>query len=661
MTDRAALHESGGDAVHLREEVELLREAVRLLGKGLPGPAVSPPCMRELLDALPLLAFCCDVQGRLHTVNRRFIEISQLREGHEGASLAQALPDATAHELLVLLGRVCEARAPRNAVVPTHAGLFQCVMQPRICHDGTVTRVLCVGHDVSGIMRGNRDLVETLVGASPVATFLLDGRCNVLGANASAASLMLWPDGRCTEGDCFRFLPEGLAVLRRSEVLRSFETGLPREFEDTQDSRMYHHYLRPVPDEDGHVAQLAFYSLDVTAQRQVEQDLRATVRLHATLAEASSRQFDRQSALLDRVFDEVPAGICLFGVDGRVLHVNRAMAEVCGAPEADLVGRDGFTMLHPEDRATAWLRFAADLDDESSDNIQRPLLEYRFLRPDGTVRECQVASAMLRDSSGPLLGMAVVTDVTELRRIKAEAARVGQLATIGELAAGVAHEINSPANAIINCADLIIEDVADHMTVQDIARRIRSEGQRVAAITHNLLAFARDRKPGTELVDIGTVLRDSLALTAAQMRAEGIDVQVRYPAAELHVLGRARELQQVFLNLVSNARHALNDLPPHAEDRKRLCIEARLVGDAKDARVQVVFSDSGTGIAPSIRDRVIEPFFTTKAEGCGTGLGLSISNTIIENHGGGLRLESDGVSGTCAIVELPYASDDGDA
>ena len=342
----------------------------------------------------------------------------------------------------------------------------------------------------------------------------------------------------------------------------------------------------------------------------------------------------------------------------------RAMADVVGASETELVGTDCFAMLHPADRAAARALFMHDLENAGSPEGFHELKEYRFLRKDGTARECQVASAMLRDGDGPILGMAVVTDVTEMRRIKAEAARMGQLATIGELAAGVAHEINSPANAIINCADLLMEDAFDSAMVRDMARRIRSEGQRVAAITHNLLAFARERKPPPPpaLVDVKVVLRDTLELTAAQMRAEGILLEVSCSSGALHVLGRTRELQQVFLNIVSNARHALNAIPGSAARCLSINAEPRAAGSCVSGPVvSVSFRDTGGGIDPSIRDRVMEPFFTTKGEGRGTGLGLSISNAIIEDHGGVLRIESDGETGTCVTVELPQMVEDGDA
>lgn len=658
-------HDAGEELKRLREEVRLLREALRLASSSLPSGMDMTGCMSGLIHALPVLVFCCDAGGRVVTANSRFSALCQCPP--VSCTLRDVLPSATVDELLGIIERAWQSQDVRSGVVPMPSGLFQCIVQPRFDAAGRLNRVLCVAHDVSGLLRGNHDLVHALVGASPVTTLLLDRQCKALLGNASAAALMLWPPEGQGEGDCFRFLPEEIAVQRRSEVARCLATGCAVEFEDTQDGRTYHHFVRPIPAStrgDGAVGEVAFYSLDVTLPRRAEADLRAAARLHAALAEASSRQFDRQSELLDRVFDEVPAGICLMDVNGRVLHVNRAMADVVGASESELVGSDGFAVLHPADRVAARALFAQDLEGTVSVEGTRELKEFRFLRKDGASRECQVAFAMLRDGDGPVLGMAVVTDVTDMRRIKADAARVGQLATIGELAAGVAHEINSPANAIINCADLLMDDASDSAIVRDMARRIRSEGQRVAAITHNLLAFARERKPPPPpaLVDVKVVLRDTLELTAAQMRAEGIVLDVSCRCVEMHVLGRRRELQQVFLNLVSNARHALNSMPRRALRRLSIIAEPQADGVGLSGPVvSVSFRDTGGGIDPTIRDRVMEPFFTTKGEGRGTGLGLSISNTIIEDHGGVLRIESDGENGTCVTVELPRMVGDGDA
>lgn len=245
-------------------------------------------------------------------------------------------------------------------------------------------------------------------------------------------------------------------------------------------------------------------------------------------------------------------------------------------------------------------------------------------------------------------------DIGEKMRTQADAIRASQLAALGELAAGVAHEINNPINGVINYAQLLINRLSDIQN-QDLAQRIIHESNRIASIVGGLLSFARPQQEKRQPISLAETLNDCLALAGAQLRRDGIVPRLDLPADLPPVSALKYQLQQVFLNLISNARYALNEKYPGQHPDKILEIHGEGLGDGDKDQVLLTFKDNGSGIPEELLERVRNPFFTTKPAGQGTGLGLSISSAIIENHGGKLTLESVSGEYTTVIVELPAA------
>ncbi|WP_305043756.1 sensor histidine kinase [Geoalkalibacter sp.] len=238
------------------------------------------------------------------------------------------------------------------------------------------------------------------------------------------------------------------------------------------------------------------------------------------------------------------------------------------------------------------------------------------------------------------------------KQAQAEVLRASQLASIGELAAGVAHEINNPVNGVINYAQMLVNRLGGDEVNRQLAEGILREGDRIAAIVGSLLAFARPQAEAKRPVDLGELLKDCLLLVGAQLRKEGIvfgiEVAVDVPA----IAARKQHLQQVFLNLISNARYALNEKYPGKNPDKVLEIRVDMIETSKGF-VRISFHDHGVGVPRHLRDKVFNPFFTTKPADRGTGLGLSISYGIIKDHGGRLLLDSEEGSFTTLSIELP--------
>lgn len=244
-------------------------------------------------------------------------------------------------------------------------------------------------------------------------------------------------------------------------------------------------------------------------------------------------------------------------------------------------------------------------------------------------------------------------DVAEKIKSQSDAIRASQLAVLGELAAGVAHEINNPVNGIINYAQILVNRLQADERNRDVAGRIIHEGNRIATIVGNLLAFARPQEEQRQPVCLQETLADCLALAAAQLRQNEIGLRTRLAEDLPPVMGVKSQLQQVFLNLISNARYALNEKYPAPHPDKTIDIAGDVVAEGDGTWVRLTFTDYGTGISKADLVRVLHPFFTTKPVNAGTGLGLSISHGIIKNHRGRFVIDSVHGESTRVSIDLP--------
>jgi signal transduction histidine kinase len=253
----------------------------------------------------------------------------------------------------------------------------------------------------------------------------------------------------------------------------------------------------------------------------------------------------------------------------------------------------------------------------------------------------------------PQLVLLMYRDITEKKSLQAETVRAGQLASIGELAAGVAHEINNPVNGIINCSQLLLDNNELPTSTRDIARRMFDAGDRVAMIVRSLLSFARVDTHEPVEVHINQIIQDTLDFTAVQIEKDSIsltvDIDDNLPAVFIH----PHQIQQVFLNILSNSRYAVKKKFLHKSGQGEISLRVSGTISEQGSTIDIVFFDNGTGIPAYLLERICNPFFTSKPAGEGTGLGLSISQSIIEDHGGTLLVSSTEGQHTIVNVRLP--------
>lgn len=237
----------------------------------------------------------------------------------------------------------------------------------------------------------------------------------------------------------------------------------------------------------------------------------------------------------------------------------------------------------------------------------------------------------------------------EIQEMQLQLVRSERLAAVGQLSAGVAHEINNPLGGIMGFAEMLLRSGLTGQQRED-AEAILRESKRLGGIVRNLLRFSRGGGENREPVDLAAILEATLQLSAFELRRANIEVERSLSPGLPKVLGAAGQLQQVFLNIVTNARHAME-----GRSGGRLRVQAF----AEGGKVTLRFEDNGGGIPPENLGRIFEPFFTTKPSGKGTGLGLSISYGIIRDHKGSIHAENVPGGGAAFVIELPAVPEAG--
>jgi two-component system NtrC family sensor kinase len=372
--------------------------------------------------------------------------------------------------------------------------------------------------------------------------------------------------------------------------------------------------------------------------------LLSTVATNASVVLANGRLFQmvqRSTEEWETAFNALTEGIAVVGPSGTVLRANSSLAHMAGVPEDDLVGRDFVAALFGPDGGVRQILKAARAGDRPAPLVARSELSHRIFR---------LTAAPLGDLAGRGSIVALVEDVTEQRTMEAQLIHSDKMATIGHLVSGVAHELNNPLTSIAGLTELLLERGPLPDFPREHLRVIQDQAERASRIVQNLLTFARKGTPDKAEVDLNDVIARTSLLIAYELKLRSIELHSRLSAEPLTVVGDRYELQQVLLNLITNAVQAVAKLPP---SRARvITIETLSQGDQAVLRVD----DSGDGVTPEHIAYLFTPFFTTKEPGQGTGLGLSLSYGIVESHGGRLAYEPCPTGGARFVLSLPRLS-----
>lgn len=349
---------------------------------------------------------------------------------------------------------------------------------------------------------------------------------------------------------------------------------------------------------------------------------------------------ERYRALFEQARDGI--GVVRLS-DHRLVEANHRACEILGLPQEDCTGRDIRKLLQSTTPNVQLMD--GHVSGESELLIQtargRSLPVSVSFTPISTDGE-EVMIMSLRDLS---MRKKLEAEREEMQR---QLYQSSKMASIGELSAGVAHEINNPLNGIINFAQLLKDEERPRSEFeQQMIEGIIDEGERIAKIVRGLLTFARADQQELRLVHFADSIKTSIALFGRQFEKDGITVEIELEPDLPFVRADGSRLRQVVVNMISNAHHALKAKPDSSE-KKLFRITARRAG--KNVRVE--FYDNGVGIKRQDLSKVFDPFFTTRRETGGTGLGLSVSFGIIHDFGGTIRVESEEGQFTRFIIEL---------
>ncbi len=385
-------------------------------------------------------------------------------------------------------------------------------------------------------------------------------------------------------------------------------------------------YLR---DETGTISGCLCAGEDITDRRKMENDLRI-----------SEERFTKSQNFAN-------IGTWDWNIQTGALYWSDRIAPLFGYEVGALeTTYDNFeAAIHPDDRQLVTDAVSACVESGVEYNI-----EHRVVWPDGTVRILLEKGDVVRDADGkPLNMLGVVQDITESKNMQAQLIQSSKMATLGEMATGVAHELNQPLNvirmAVNNIQRKSQNNNADPAYLSDKLSKIDSQVDRATAIIDHMRIFGRKADTTPAVLDSKQMVDAALGLIGGQLRLADVAVTIESPEACPLIRGHQVQVEQVLLNLIGNARDALND---KTDGDRRIAIT---IGE-DIGNVYIALEDNGGGIAPDDLPRIFEPFFTTKEVGQGTGLGLSISYGIINDMGGSLSVANT-EDGARFLITLP--------
>ena len=476
--------------------------------------------------------------------------------------------------------------------------------------------------------------VRALLDASRDEMMLLSADGTILAVNA-AAEQRVSADGGDSSAighSLDRFLPAPVAAARMRAIKEVLASGAPVQFEEAIEDRTNDCRIYPVKGADQPSSEVALHARDVTAERRKEAELR----------------------LLYRAIEQSPVSVVVTDPAARILYVNPKFSEVTGYSQAEAFGQNP-RILQSGNKTKG-----------EYEALWRQLTEGQVWRGEFVNKKrngelyCEVASiAPVKDQTGRITNyVAVKEDVTKQKATEAQLRQAQKMEAIGQLTGGIAHDFNNLLTIIIGNLQLIQESVSDNEALRVFAEDALWSAQRGAELTHRLLAFARRQPLSPTVADLNVVVR---GISDLFRRTLGSTIEIRETlAASVHAVVVDRsELERALVNLAINARDAMPDGGTLTLKTENLTLDedytARYPDVAPGSYVLLAVTDTGIGMSPETRSRILEPFFTTKPPGRGSGLGLSMVYGFLKQSGGHLSVYSELGRGTTVKLFFPAA------
>ena len=631
-----------------------------------PSGNLAPDAFQAFFDALDEPAAVCDVSLRIAAVNpalRRFCATHEISVDVVAEALASAVApeDGQSHEidlvlqsgtsLVLTLSRRSDTVAVR-ARVDTEIISGRLVVAERALLEQARTEgvLLDLGRSVAEA-GGEEELVAAVARG---VKELFPGRafCIRIVDARTGGLTSLYAEGRLKEG-----AHEPLVLFQRSvEKTNLTQTALPqgRVTISEEVPLLFHGSTRAVSAPLVASGQL-FGAINMEYPEGLDadpaHDERVLLQLASQVAVAvkNAKLIDELTFVrkyLEELLEKANALILVVNRDKQVVVFNQALSALTGLTKEQVLGRDLSSLVADSEQLRLAPVLAAAMRGESVNNF-----ETRLLTRDGGEVRVSFATSSMQTQPGEVEGViAIGQDVTVVKELEKRIIHAEKLASIGQLAASVVHEINNPMTAVATYADALLQ--RSRMTPganpadQEKLKKILESSHRILRFTRDLVSYARPAQDRPERVSLNAVVDMAVGFCEHVVSQARVSVQREY-ASDVPPLAAVRaNLVQVFVNLITNACHAMQ---PGGG------VYLSTLQEGPEAVVRV--RDTGTGIEQRNLSRIFEPFFTTKPEGRGTGLGLSICQGIVENHGGRLTVESTLGQGTTFTVRLPLAAD----
>ncbi|MDM8555420.1 PAS domain S-box protein [Desulfococcaceae bacterium HSG7] len=430
-------------------------------------------------------------------------------------------------------------------------------------------------------------------------------------------------------------------------VEMTFADGLCHNSEEkgTDKDGNYKHWIvrtSPIKDANGEIVAAMEMCLDVTLSKQLQEKLKKSEKKYYTF------------------FNNISNPAFVLDADSfEILDCNKSVASVYGFSKEEMIGQSYLTL------------FADDEKERYIDQLKRSdtICQVKHWNKDNLRLYVDIWIAPF-EYPGRKVFLVTASDITKRLEAEQQLNQAGKMATLGEMATGVAHELNQPLTVIKTAGSFFLRKLRRKETVADdvflkMSQKIDNNVDRATKIINHMRQFARKSDVTVEPVQVNTVLEKASEMFSQQLKVRGIDVIADFEDDLPLVMADPGRLEQVFVNLLINARHAIEDQDEH----RTLNIESRMSNSdgnlsapksirlttfADQENVIIQVCDTGAGIPQAIRNKIFEPFFTTKEVGKGTGLGLSISYGIIKEFRGDIRAESNNDKGACFVISLPF-------
>ncbi|MBN8472931.1 PAS domain S-box protein [Corallococcus exiguus] len=631
-----------------------------------PSGNLAPDAFQAFFDALDEPAAVCDVSLRIAAVNpalRRFCATHEISVDVVAEALASAVApeDGQSHEfdlvlqsgmsLVLTLSRRADTVAVRVRV-DTEIISGRLVVAERALLEQARTEgvLLDLGRSVAEA-GGEEELVAAVARG---VKELFPGRafCIRIVDARTGGLTSLYAEGRLKEG-----AHEPLVLFQRSvEKTNLTQTALPqgRVTISEEVPLLFHGSTRAVSAPLVASGQL-FGAINMEYPEGLDadpaHDERVLLQLASQVAVAvkNAKLIDELTFVrkyLEELLEKANALILVVNRDKQVVVFNQALSALTGLTKEQVLGRDLSSLVADSEQLRLAPVLAAAMRGESVNNF-----ETRLLTRDGGEVRVSFATSSMQTQPGEVEGViAIGQDVTVVKELEKRIIHAEKLASIGQLAASVVHEINNPMTAVATYADALLQ--RSRMTPganpadQEKLKKILESSHRILRFTRDLVSYARPAQDRPERVSLNAVVDMAVGFCEHVVSQARVSVQREYSSDVPPLAAVRANLVQVFVNLITNACHAMQ---PGG------LVYLSTLQEGPEAVVRV--RDTGTGIEQRNLSRIFEPFFTTKPEGRGTGLGLSICQGIVENHGGRLTVESTLGQGTTFTVRLPLAAD----